>query len=295
MKNALLRRSILYVPVTKKEYVSKAYERGADAIALDLEDSIPISKKKQAREVLRDSIRAAGKAGADVLVRINNNPDLIADDINAAVLPGLSGLIIPKVKDRKELRSIDGVISRAEIENGLNLNKIDISIIIESGKSLFSAFEILRSSKRIVSCWLGTEDFYSDMGIEPSEGGKELLYFKQQLLLAGNVAGVQVMGLIGSITNFGDLELFELNARKAANLGFMGSTCIHPAQVPILNKCFTPSVEKVAWAEKVMSAFAYAESKEEGVASLDGKMIDLPVMQRAKSLLLRRDAIAAKR
>jgi len=286
------RRSSLILPVNVPRFVEKAYARGADAIVLDLEDSVPTQEKASARKLVRDSLALAGRGGAEVLVRVNNDPTLLADDIEASVHPGLDGLSIPKAESAAQIHDIVARIERLEGARGLTPRHLRLSLAIETPRGLLAVEEIARSSDRIATMSIGVEDYCLELGVEPSADGLELLYPVAHLVTVCKAVGVQPTGLVGSIADFRDLATFERAAQRARQLGCEGAGCIHPDQVTVLNRVFTPDPAKVEHARRVVEAFEDGVRRGTASVNLDGKMVDVPVYKRAQVVLARARVVA---
>jgi len=286
------RRSSLILPVNVPRFVEKAYVRGADAIVLDLEDSVPTQEKASARKLVRDSLALAGRGGAEVLVRVNNDPALLADDIDASVHPGLDGLSIPKAESAAQIHDIVARIERLEGARGLTPRHLRLSLAIETSRGLLAVEEIARSSDRIATMSIGVEDYCLELGVEPSADGLELLYPVAHLVTVCKAVGVQPTGLVGSIADFRDLATFEQAAQRARQLGCEGAGCIHPDQVTVLNRVFTPDPAKVEHARRVVEAFEDGVRRGTASVNLDGKMVDVPVYKRARVVLARASVVA---
>jgi len=281
------RRSSLILPVNVRHFVEKAYSRGADAIVLDLEDSVPAQEKAAARQLVRDSLAPAGRGGAEVLVRVNNDPALLADDIDAAVHPGLDGLSIPKAESAAQIREIVARVERLERARGVPAGHLRLSLAIETPRGLLAVEEIARASDRIATMSIGVEDYCLELGVEPSADGLELLYAVARLVTVCKAAGVQPTGLVGSIAGFRDLATFEGAAQRARQLGCEGAGCIHPDQVTVLNRVFTPDPARVEHARRVVEAFEDGVRRGTASVNLDGTMVDVPVYKRAQVVLAR--------
>jgi citrate lyase subunit beta / citryl-CoA lyase len=286
------RRSSLILPVNVRRFVEKAYDRGADAIVLDLEDSVPVQEKASARKLVRDSLPLAARGGAEVLVRVNNDPTLLADDIDASVHPGLDGLSIPKAESAAQIHGIVTQIERLEKSRGLPAGHLRLSLAIETPRGFLAVAEIVRSSDRIATMSIGVEDYCLELGVEPSADGIELLYPVAHLVTVCKVVGVQPTGLVGSIAGFRDLAVFEQAALRARQLGCEGAGCIHPDQVTVLNRVFTPDPAKVDYARQVVAAFEDGVRRGTASVNLDGKMVDVPVYKRAQVVLARARVVA---
>jgi citrate lyase subunit beta / citryl-CoA lyase len=291
MTIARARRSSLILPVNVPRFVEKAYTRGADAVVLDLEDSVPAQEKTSARALVREALAVAGRGGAEVLVRVNNDPALLADDIAAAVHPGLDGLAIPKAESAAHIREIVARIEALERARGLAPGHLRLSLAVETPRGLLAVEEIATASDRIATMSIGVEDFCLELGVEPSADGLELMYPVARLVTVCKAVGVQPTGLIGSIAGFRDLATFEHAAVRARQLGCEGAGCIHPDQVTVLNRVFTPDRGRVEHARRVVEVFE--EGVRIGTASvnLDGAMVDVPVYRRAQVLLARARAV----
>jgi citrate lyase subunit beta/citryl-CoA lyase len=291
--NRMVRRSALILPVNIPRFVEKAYQRGADAIILDLEDAVPPAEKDSARKLIKDSIPLAARGGAEVGVRINKDPEWLPLDVEASVYPGLDGITLPKTESAEEVRNLDILVEKLERTRGIEPGHIHLSILIESPRGLLKAQEIAAASRRIESMSVGVEDYCLELGVEPSPDGLEIFYPLSRVVTVCKAAGIRPMGLLGSIAGFRDLQAFEQAAVRARQVGCEGASGIHPDQVAILNRVFSPSPEKVEYARRAMAAFDEGVRKGTASVNMDGKMVDIPVYNRSKLILQRAEAIAA--
>ena len=292
--SALVRRSSLILPVNVWRFVERAYTRGADAIVLDLEDSVPPREKAAARALVPEAIALAGRGGADVLVRINKAFELAVADLDAAVQPGLTGIVFPKVESPVEVQIVDRLIAERELARGLPVGEIEVSVLVESALGVQHMAAIACASPRVVALSLGAEDFTRDIGVEPSAEGEEQAYGKGMVIVAARLAGIQPHGLSSTLANFGDLAGLARSADRAHRIGFKGASCIHPTQVPVLNRAFSPTPDAVDYAYRVIAVYEETEAAGRASVSLDGKMIDIPIVERARTLVARAEAIAAR-
>lgn len=286
------RRSSLILPINVPRFVERAYARGADAIVLDLEDSVPPDEKANARTLVKDSIPLVARGGAEVLVRINNDPALMAADVDACVHPGLDGLSIPKAESSEQIRDLSLELERLERARGLAPGHVRLSLSFESPRGVLRAQEIAEASPRIVTMSVGPEDYCLALGVEPSADGLELLYAVSRVVTIAKAIGIQPTGLLGSIAGFRDLSVFEAAAMRARQLGCEGAGCIHPDQVAVLNHVFTPDPVKVEYARRVVNAFEEGIGRGTASVNLDGNMVDIPVYKRAQVILERARAVA---
>jgi citrate lyase subunit beta/citryl-CoA lyase len=284
MKNRI-QRSMLILPVNNGKFIAKAHLRGADAIVLDIEDAVPPGEKIAARNLLKDAIKKVGSGGADVFVRVNNEPELIRGDIEASLYEGLYGLFIPKIDSGTQVREIEQMIAQAEKEMHWDHLPVSVSLHVESPRGIMRFEDIACAGARTESMSLGVDDYCREMGIEPSEEGDELLFPLTHMVIVCAAFGIRALGVQGSVAGFKDLTSFENAAGKSRNLGCKGAYCIHPDQVPILNRVFSPSPARVAHARRIVAAFEDGLKNGRAAVSLDNRMVDTPIYKQALACL----------
>ena len=285
-------RSMLYVPANNQKFIDKAHSRGADAIILDLEDSVPLAERPGAREMLAESAAKVSQSGADVVVRINR-PETEADqDIPAAVIPGVTALMLPKVDGAAHVQAIAETVSALEKKQGMAEGATKFVVMVESPAALLRAEEITSAHPRIVASYLGGEDFAAAAGCVPDPD--TLFLPKVMTLYASRAAGIMPLGMIGTVADYQDLDAVREIIKRSRKFGFEGASCIHPSVVPLLNEEMAPSAEEADNAERVVEAYDKAEREGLGAITIDGMMIDVPVADRARALLKRHAAIKAK-
>lgn len=278
-------RSMLFVPAHVPKFVDAAHTRNADACLLDLEDSVPLAQKAQARAALSAAVATVSQSGAAALVRINTDDALTPDDVAAAVLPGVRALMVPKVESAAQLQALDARIATLERERGFAPGAVLLIAQIEHVRALPRLDEIAGSSPRLMGLILGSEDFSVSAAAEPTP---EALYGpNQQVVFACRRAGILPFGFPGSISVFRDLELFRQLITRAREMGFVGSYAIHPNQVQVMNELFAPSAADVAHARELLAAYDEAAAKGRGALEFRGRMVDMPVVLRARELLRR--------
>jgi citrate lyase subunit beta/citryl-CoA lyase len=285
-------RSLMYVPVNVDKYVDKAHTRGADVIQLDLEDAVPHSEKDSARTLVEAAAKKVRRAGADVVVRINRPLGMTVRDLEHSVCPDVNGIACTKVDSASHVRLLDELVTELEEKRGMTVGHTKFITMIETPDAFFRFQEITQSSARIVACNIGGEDFALNCNMQPT--GEALFYPKQHMIIAANAAGIMPLGFIDSVAGFGDWEKFRKMVRRSRDFGFMGAGCIHPGQVTIVNEEYTPTAEEVEYARKLIKFDAEAAAAGRGSWSLDGKMIDIPVVVRAQKLVHRYEAIKAR-
>jgi citrate lyase subunit beta/citryl-CoA lyase len=285
-------RSLLFVPVTVRKFVEGAAARGADGIILDLEDSIPAADKPRARTLIEEAAAIVGAKGADVTVRINRPWRETMRDLEAAVSPRIKALLLPKIDSADHVRMIAEVVEELEIERGMAVGSTQLVAMVETAAAFFRVTEIAAAHPRVVAITLGSEDFALSAGILPE--AEALLYPKQQIVFAARAAGVLPLGFVGTVADFRDLDTFRQVVRRSRRLGFVGASVIHPGQIAILNEEFRPTRDEVEGARRVVAAYEAALDENRGAIVVDGKMVDVPIVERARSVLAREAAIAAR-
>ena len=285
-------RSLMYVPVNVEKYVEKAHQRGADCIQLDLEDSVPASQKDAARKLVPAAAARVRRGGADVVVRINSPFEITVKDLEHAVGADVDGIAITKAQSADHVKRVDEFISNLEAKRGLKPGHTRLIAMIETPAAFFQMAAIAQASPRLAAMNIGGEDFALENGMEPTE--ETLLMPKQQMIFAARSGGLMPLGFIASVAAFGDWEAFGRMVRRSRQFGFMGAGCIHPGQVPIVNREYSPSAEEAAYAKRVIEENAKAEAAGRASFAIDGKMIDVPVVRRAERLLARLAAIEAR-
>ena len=285
-------RSLLFVPVTAKRFVDGAARRGADAIILDLEDSVAASEKERARGLVPEAAEIVSRGGADVVVRINRPLRLAVRDIEATIGPRILALALPKVDSPEHVRLLAEIIDEVEAERGMTPGTTRLIAMVETAAAFFRIAEIARAHPRLCALNLGAEDFALSAGILPDAEG--LFMPKQMAVFAARAAGIMPLGFIGTVAEFHDLDGFRQTIRRSRRLGFIGASVIHPSQIPILNEEFRPSPEEVDYARRVVAAYDQALAEGVGAVTVDGKMIDVPVVERSRLVIEREAAIATR-
>jgi citrate lyase subunit beta/citryl-CoA lyase len=285
-------RSLMFVPITREKFVNSAHQRGADAIILDLEDSVPEAEKDRARTLIHSAAKVVSVARADVVVRINRPWHQAFKDVEAAVGPGVMALMCPKVESPEHIVVISELLDTFEAERGLPIGHTKLVALVETADAFFRLREIAKSSPRLVAMSLGAEDFALALAMEPI--GETLQLAKQTMIIAARGAGILPLGFMGTVADFADLDAFRETIRRSRRFGFAGGTCVHPSQVGILNEGYGYSDADVDLATRMVAAYDDAKAKGLGAVTFEGKMIDVPVVERAQNVLRQAAKFAAR-
>jgi citrate lyase subunit beta / citryl-CoA lyase len=268
-------RSLLYVPAHSERFIAKAHERGADALILDLEDAVPEADKDAARTGLAEAIARVGRNGTPVFVRVNVGARQDNDAI-AACRAGAAGLVVPKAESADALVRLEELLATEEVR--LGRAEMPFITTVESPAGLLDARAIAKVP-RVIALHLGSEDFVLATGGAPTP---DVLRLPKLLVhYAAKAEGKLSLGLLQSIADYQDVAGLERATAEARSHGFDGATCVHPAVVPVLNAGFAATAAEREWALGVLAA---AEGRG-GPFAHDGRMVDAPVLARARRIL----------
>ncbi len=282
-----MRRSRLYVPGSEPKYFINAALHGADAIILDLEDSVHPSEKDAARLLVRNALRAVDFLQCERMVRINQLP-LGLEDLEEIVPESPDLILIPKVETPGQI--IDASRKIAEVKANYGITRpMWLMPILESALGIENAYEIAAASGEIAALTIGLEDYTADLGVVKTATGAESLYARQRMVNAAHAAGVQAIdSVFGDVADMDGLRTWALNSRA---MGFEGMGCVHPLQIAVIHQAFAPTPAEIEKAQNIVAAYHEAQQKGLGVVSLGSKMIDPPVVQRALKLMARAQAM----
>jgi citrate lyase subunit beta/citryl-CoA lyase len=276
-------RSLLFVPGNHPRKVAKVFATGADAVILDLEDSVAITEKVATRAAVTAALKTERRCRA--FIRINAmSTEFCHGDLAAIVRPGLDGIILPKVEAPWQLRAVDWLIAALERDAGLKPGAIDLMPIIETGAGVAAVREIAASGTRVRRLAFGAGDYSVDMNLSWTRDEAEMAHARATIAVASRAAGLEPP-IDTVFADLRDAEGFAAAARRALAAGFQGKMCIHPDQVAPANLVFTPSEAEAARARKIVAAFDAAEASGSASIQLDGQFIDYPIVERARRVL----------
>ncbi len=283
-------RTFLFAPANHPRRTEKAFTLGADAVILDLEDACAVSEKIPSRAKVVEAMKLPRTCLG--YVRVNPMSTSYAyGDLQETIQAGLDGVVLPKVETAAEAQTADWLITQLERERGLELGSIDLMPIIETALGVANLASILATTDRIKRVAFGAGDFTLDLGLRWSRNELELLTYRNQIALLSRAAGKEPP--IDTVwVDLKDAEGFEQSTLHIKDLGYQGKMCIHPDQIAVANRCFTPTPEQVARAQRVVDAFAAAEATGSSSIQLDGQFIDYPIVYAAQRVLAIHDKIA---
>ena len=278
-----LRRAMMFVPGNNPGMLQNAGIYRADTLILDLEDSVAVTEKDAARDLVYQALTTISYP-CEVGVRINHISTPYGRDDLEAVLPAKPDLIrLPKAESAEEIKEIDAIITAAEEKYGFPAGSIRMMAAIETAKGLRQAYEIATASPRMEALAIGGEEFLADLKTSRTSHGGELAVARGQLVLAARAAGIQVIDSVFS--DICDEQGFIDETTRIKEMGFDGKSVVNPRQIQLIYQIFAPSEKQIDHAERVIAAYQEALRKNSGVISLNGKMIDTPVVLRAERTL----------
>ena len=283
------RRALLYMPGDNWKMITKSITLGVDSICMDMEDGAAINKKQEARETIAKALQELDFGSSEKLARINSvGSGWEKDDIESVLPFHPDGIVIPKVESYEQVEWASKIIESAELKHGRKVNSIRILIGIETAKGILNLKEIA-SHPRLDAMIFGGEDFAASIGAKRTKEAIELLYARQAVIVACAANDLQAIDIV--TIDYKDEEKLKRESDFGARLGFSGKQIIHPVQVAVVQKAFTPSEEEIAYAKRIVETFEASQKEGRGAYSLDGKMIDMPLLKHAQKVLARAKAV----
>ncbi|MGT2915505.1 citrate (pro-3S)-lyase subunit beta [Streptococcus dysgalactiae] len=278
-----LRRTMMFVPGANAAMLRDAPLFGADSVMFDLEDSVSLKEKDTSRALVHFALKTFDYSSVETVVRVNGLDSCGALDIEAVVLAGVNVIRLPKTETAQDIVDVEAVIERVERENDIEVGRTRMMAAIESAEGVLNAREIAKASKRLIGIALGAEDYVTNMKTRRYPDGQELFFARSMILHAARAAGIAAIDTVYSDVN--NTEGFQNEVRMIKQLGFDGKSVINPRQIPLVNEIYTPTEKEIDHAKQVIWAIREAESKGSGVISLNGKMVDKPIVERAERVI----------
>lgn len=280
-----VRRSWLFVPGHEQRKVQKASSLGADVVVLDLEDSVPPGEKEAARELVAAALTDRPRRPR-YFVRINaTGSGYLSPDLEAVVPSAPDGLVLPKVERPEDVLAVDGKVQKHGRHADHSKDEIQLVATIESAKGVINAPAISACCAKLVGLLFGGEDFAQDIGLPlvHSGGGDEMVYARSAVVVAAASERLQAVDRV--YTDIKCTDGLRKDAEQAVRLGFAGKAVIHPQQIQVVNEVFRPSSEELAWAQRVLQGFESALGEGRGAVSVEGQLVDRPIVERARRVV----------
>lgn len=279
-----LRRTMMFVPGNNPAMVKDAGIYGADSIMFDLEDSVSLSEKDAARVLVYEALQTQDYGNAELVVRVNGqDTEFYANDVKAMVKAGIDVIRLPKAESADMVKQLETDILAAEKEFGREEGSTHLMAAIESAKGVLNAPQIAAASDRMIGIALSAEDYTTDMKTHRYPDGAELEFARNMVLHAARAAGVAAFDTV--FTNMDDTEGFYRETEYIHQLGFDGKSLVNPRQIEMVNKVYEPTEKEILNAKNVINAIEEARLKGSGVISMNGQMVDRPVVLRAQRVM----------
>lgn len=279
-----MRRTLLFLPGNNPNMIGNGGVLGADSLIFDLEDAVSPDEKDAARELLKNALKSLNFDKCERIIRINGlDTPYWEADLRALMPLGPDAILPPKVGESDDIHKLDETLAALEREFGLQAGQTKIIALLETALGVENAFAIATASTRVIALFLGAEDLSADLRCARTTEGEEIRYARGRVVCAARAAGIEAYDT--PFTDVRDLEGLEQDAVFAKGLGFSGKACISPAHVATVNRVFSPTLKEIDYAREVFDAIAQAKRQGKGAISLHGKMIDAPIVQRARLVL----------
>ena len=276
-----LRRTMMFIPGNNPSMITDGHIYGSDSIMFDLEDAVSVNEKDSARFLVYNALKTIDYGDTETVVRVNSlDTEYGVADFEAMVRAGVDIIRLPKTDTAQDVIDADNLITRIEKEIGLDHGTIGLMAAIESPLGVINAYEIATASDRLMGVALGAEDFVTNMKTKRSKDGIELLAARTNIVLATRAAGVYAFDTVYSDVN--NDEGFINETKMIKQLGFDGKSVIHPGQIDIVHIAYEPTKDEITKAVRIIDAIKEAEKKGSGVIAVNGKMIDAPIVDRAR-------------
>ncbi|HLQ39548.1 MAG TPA: citrate (pro-3S)-lyase subunit beta [Tetragenococcus sp.] len=278
-----LRRTMMFVPGQNAAMLRDAPLYGADSIMFDLEDAVSLKEKDAARTLVHHALRTFDYSNVETVVRINGLDAGGKMDVEAMILAGVDVIRLPKTETAQDIIDVDQVITEVEKQYGIQAGKTHMMAAIESAEGVLNARDIAKASTRLIGIALGAEDYVTNLKTRRYPDGQELFFARSMILHAARAAGIAAIDTVYSDVD--NTEGFENEVRLIKQLGFDGKSVINPRQIPLANKIYAPTEKEVQDAKEVIWGIREAEAKGSGVISVNGKMVDKPIVERAERVI----------
>lgn len=278
-----LRRTMMFVPGANAAMLRDAPLYGADSIMFDLEDAVSLKEKDSARTLVHFALKTFDYSNVETVVRINSLEAGGAQDVEAMVLAGVEVIRLPKTETAQDILDVDAVITSVEKDNQIPVGTTKMMAAIESAEGVLNAREIAKASERLIGIALGAEDYVTNMKTKRYPDGQELSFARNMILHAARAAGIAAIDTVYSDVD--NVEGFQNEVQQIKQLGFDGKSVINPRQIPLVNAIYTPTDKEIQNAKEVIWGIREAEAKGSGVISVNGKMVDKPIVERAHRVI----------
>lgn len=278
------RRTMMFAPANNPKMLVTAHLYGADCVIFDLEDAVKYAEKDAARDLFAEALKVVDYGETEIFARINPlYTEFGKKDVEVLVPAGLRRMRLAMTETPEQIKELDELLTKIEEENGIEIGACKIQASIETPKAVMNIMEIVKASPRVVTVSFGSEDFTKALGAERTKEGKEIFLARNMVVMAAAIAGIDAIDTVWA--DIADEEGFRKEIKSSMNLGFVGKSCVHPSQVKIIHEMFTPNKAEVEKSLKIVKAAEEADISRGGVITVDGKMVDIPIISKAEKIV----------
>ena len=288
-----LLRSLLFVPGHRERYIESATRSDADVLILDVEDSVPLSEKQAARELIKKKIKSGLFANREIIIRINSREtNLVDEDLGATIWPGVSGIMPAKSQNEEDIQFFDNKLAHFEKSRYLTIGSLYMVPLIENPAAVLNAYSIATASTRVVAIAFGSEDFIAELQGKHTPEVNNLFVPRALTAMAARAADCEPIDTV--YLDIRDLEGFAKQVELGRELGFCGTLVLHPCQIEVAHKYFTPTDEEIEESKRILAAVGEAQEAGYGVTLLDGQLVGPPMVKRSIKVMATVKKISAK-
>jgi citrate lyase beta subunit len=272
------------MPGDDRRKIEKATTLGVDCICMDMEDGVAVSRKTEARAIIAQAMKELDFGVSERCIRINSvGSGLETFDLIAALATNPDTIVVPKTESADQVKWVSDHIESYELSSGRKVGSVRLMVGVETAKGILNLRRIASADRRLEAIIFGAEDYAASIGARRTKEGMEVMYARQAVITACVANDLQPIDMV--FIDFKDKEGLRKEAEQGAGWGFSGKQVIHPNQIPIVQKAFTPSEEEINYAKRVVETFDASQREGRGAYALDGKMIDMPLLKNARKVL----------
>ena len=291
MSDNYLMRSLMFVPAHNLKLLDSSLRRDADVLLLDIEDSVPVEDKQQARDNIKEFVTRPEAQGKLIFPRVNDRESgELLKDLYQLTVDGIAGFMYPKSTKEEDVYFVGKLLETIEYEKGIPVGTFKLIPLIETAGAIVNIKEICTACTRVVAVAFGCEDYVTNLGGKHDSEGQSIFYARNAIVNAARFAGVAPIDTVHIKVH--DLEDLERNLILSKNLGFEGMLVLNPKELPLVNQYFSPSEKEIAWAEEMVQLTAEAKAEGKGVAVKDNKFIGPPMLKMAEKIIEKQKKIS---
>jgi citrate lyase subunit beta/citryl-CoA lyase len=275
---------MLFSPADNPKMLVSAHLYGADCVIFDLEDAVKYSEKDAARDLFAEALKIMDYGNTQIYARINPlYTEFGEDDVRTLIPVGLRKMRLAMCEKPTQVIELDRLLTELEIKYGIETGSCKIQCSLETPLGVSNALAIATASQRVESVSFGAEDFTRSLGAERTKEGKEIFLARNMVVMAASIAGIDAIDTVWA--DISDEDGFRAEVKTSMNLGFAGKSCIHPSQIKIVHEIFTPTKDEIDKSLAILEAASKADINKGGVITVNGKMVDIPVIAKAEKVI----------